>query len=364
MRATKDIVLITGSSGLIGSALTERLEPDFQVVGFDNSAPTQPVPGTQHITCDFGSDSSIDLALVQLKAGHGERIAAVVHLAAYYDFSGEPSPQYDRITVEGTRRLLSGLQAFQVEQFIFSSTMLVHAPCEPGERISEEWPVEPKWAYPDSKVKTERLLRKQHGRIPIVLLRIAGVYDDACHSIPLANQMQRIRERWLTSGVYPGDTSRGQAFLHLHDLLHAISLLIEKRQQLPRELTLLLGEEETLSYDELQRTFGQLIHGEDWPTRQIPKTLAKTGAWLQDKLPFGDDSFIKPFMVNLADDHYALDTSRARQTLGWEPMHSLRETLPQMVLAMQSDPVNWYQQNKLKAPSDLHEQAQEESHVG
>ena len=48
--------------------------------------------------------------------------------------------------------------------------------------------------------------------------RIAGVYDDQCHSIPLANQMQRIFERTLTSRVFPGDVSRGQAFLHLDDL--------------------------------------------------------------------------------------------------------------------------------------------------
>ena len=41
---------------------------------------------------------------------HGTHIAAVVHLAAYYDFLGKPSPKYDEITVEGTRRLLRGLR--------------------------------------------------------------------------------------------------------------------------------------------------------------------------------------------------------------------------------------------------------------
>ena len=37
---------------------------------------------------------------------------AVVHLAAYYDFSGEPSDLYERVTVQGTLRLLNGLKAF------------------------------------------------------------------------------------------------------------------------------------------------------------------------------------------------------------------------------------------------------------
>ena len=38
------------------------------------------------------------------------RIASAIHLAAYYDLSGQPNPKYDSITVEGTRRLLRGLQ--------------------------------------------------------------------------------------------------------------------------------------------------------------------------------------------------------------------------------------------------------------
>ena len=72
-----------------------------------------------------------------LRDHHGSRIATVVHLAAYYDFLGEPSPKYDQITIEGTRRLLLGLRdGFQVEQFIFSSTMLVHRPGEPGQFIN------------------------------------------------------------------------------------------------------------------------------------------------------------------------------------------------------------------------------------
>jgi hypothetical protein len=114
-------------------------------------------------------------------------------------------------------------------------------------------------------------------------MRIAGVYNDACHSIPLANQIQRIDERWLTSHVYPGDTSHGQAFLHLDDLVAAMLQLVEERARLPRELPLLVGEAETLSYEELQQEFGRLIHGEPWETTEIPKALAKTGATSRER---------------------------------------------------------------------------------
>lgn len=100
---------------------------------------------------------------------------------------------------------------------------------------------------------------------------------------------------------------------------------------------------------DLQRAFAAHIHGElDWDTTQIPKAVAKAGAWIQDQVPGLEEPFIKPWMIDLADDHYALDISRARQLLGWSPRHSLRETLPRMVTALKTDPEGFYRLNKLE----------------
>jgi nucleoside-diphosphate-sugar epimerase len=102
----------------------------------------------------------------------GGRIASVVHLAAYYDTTGEDSPKYDAVTVQGTRRLLSALKKLGTEQFIFSSTLLVHAPSpDKGVRISENSPLDPPWAYPRSKAETEQLIASEHGDIKTVILR-------------------------------------------------------------------------------------------------------------------------------------------------------------------------------------------------
>jgi nucleoside-diphosphate-sugar epimerase len=285
----------------------------------------------------------------------------VIHLAAYYDFFGAPSPKYDEITVSGTGRLLRGLRelGFTVEQFAFSSTMLVHKPAEPGQLITEDWPLEPTWAYPASKVRTEQLIRAERGEIPAVLLRIAGVYDDLCLSIPLANQIQRIYERDLTSRLYSGATSHGQAFLHIDDLVDAIELTVERRAEPPPELPMLLGEPATLSYDEPQHTIARLIHGEGWETIEIPAPLApvaKAGAWVLDHVP-GQEAFIKPWMIDRANDHYALDITRARALLAWEPKWSLRETLPKVVAALQADPLGWYRENDLEPPAWLRERS-------
>ena len=363
------IIIVTGSNGRIGDAVMRRFAGRFSdVVGFDRKAPNPPPPGCTYVAVEITSDESVREGLRMIREHHGTRVASVVHLAAYYDFFGEPSDKYDRITVEGTGRLLRELQAqkFEVEQFIFSSTMLVHRPVHPGQFINEDWAIEPTWAYPESKVRTEQLIGSERGNIPAVILRISGVYDDLSHSIPLANQMQRIYERKFTSRVYSGSTSHGQSFMHMDDLVDAIELAVERRKELPPETAILLGEPEALSYDELQHTFARLIHGEDWETLEVPDALspfAKAGAWVLEKLP-GADPFIKPWMIDRANDHYALDITRAKQLLGWMPKRTLRQTIPKMVAALLADPVNFYRENDLELPSELRKQAETPNESG
>jgi nucleoside-diphosphate-sugar epimerase len=279
---------------------------------------------------------------------YGNQIASVIHLASYFDLTGEPNPLYDEIAVHGTEKLLRAVQSFEVEQFVFASSMLAHKAGQRGNVISEDSPLQSNLPYRTSKIKAEHLIHEQHGPIPVLYLRPAGVYDDLCRNAFLANQIARIYEKDPTGHLYPGELRTGQSCLHLDHLTDAVSRLIERRKELPSELALLLGEPEVMGYGDLQAEIGRLIHGEPWETRQIPKTLAKTGAWVQHNV-LGEDLFIRPWMVDIADDHYAVDITRARNLLGWEPQHSLRDTLPKIITALKADPPAWYRANKLNA---------------
>lgn len=352
----KPNVIVTGSSGLIGSAVVRRLAPNFQVIGFDLEGEPYPPPQAECVSVDLTSEDSIQRGLERVRYAYGDSIASVVHLAAYYNFSGEPSPLYEQVTVQGTQRLLTAMHAFTVEQFLFSSTMLVHKPAEPGKRIDEGWPLDPAWDYPQSKVDTERVIHEHRGAIPALHLRVAGVYTDYCDSIPLSNQIQRIAERRMTAHLYPGDIHRGQSFVHLEDLIDAIVAAIERRHRLPEETAVLIGEPETYSYDRLQRAFASAIHGEpDWETHEIPKSIAKTGAWVEDKIPGKEDPFIKPWMIDMADDHYELDITRAIELLDWRPQHRLIDTVPQMIRSLEDDPEAWFKHHKLAVSSKVTE---------
>lgn len=345
MAKERDTVIVTGSSGFIGRAVAKRLAGRFNVVGLDRKHADDPNLSA-FFSVDLSSEESIANALRDVRAQFGSRIASVVHLAAYFDLTGEPNPKYQEITVEGTRRLLSGLQSFALDQFTFASTMLVHRAGRPGELIDETTPLERKLPYRDSKIDTEEMIHRERGRIPVVYLRSAGVYDDQCRNAFLSRQIARIYERSPTSYVYPGDLRTGQSFVHIDDLVEAVALLAERRKQLPAELPLLVGEPEVMGFGELQDHIARHLHGTNWPTWEIPKPVAKAGSYVETDV-LGEEPFIRPWMVDIADDHYALDIDRARQLLGWEPKRTLRQTLPIMLRALKEDPVGWYRANKL-----------------
>lgn len=348
----RPVVVVTGGSGLLGSAVIERLVPDHDVVSLDLVGdPTSP-RSVEFICTDLTDDHSVGRAFERIRERFGGTIASVVHLAAFYDFAGRDSPLYDEITVEGTRRLLDAAEGFDLEQFVFSSTMLVHEPVEPGDEIDEGDPVDPSWPYPESKVETEAVLREHPltARVPTVVVRLAGVYDEDGHSPPITNQIKRIDGRWPTSHFYPAGLDRGQAFVHRDDAVAALVRIVERRGDLPRPFRVLIGEPTTVGYGELQDVIAQEIHGRDWPTFRIPAPLAKAGAWVREKNPIGDDPFIRSWMVDHAADHYDLDISAAREHLDWRPEHDVVGTIPEMIRRLRTDRDGWYEQNDLKPP--------------
>jgi len=350
MNGPKKPIIVTGSAGRIGANVCKRLGEKYPIVGFELLKAIYASKKEELVPVDLGSDESVAQAFAHIKNFYGTQIASVIHLAAYYSFSEQHSENYEKITVRGTERLLKNLQGFEVEQFIFTSTMLVHAPTKPGKPINEDSLVSPKWDYPLSKVHTEKLIHEKRGKIPTVILRIAGVYDDQCHSIPISHQIQRIYEKQLESRLFAGDVTHGSSFVHMDDLVDAIELAVETRKELPAETILLIGEPKTLSYDDLQKQISRNLFNHDIHTFRVPKLIARIGAWFLCHLPVEKKPFIQPWMIPIADDHYELDISRAKKLLGWSPKKTLEQTLPIMIEALKKDPSSWYKINQLDGP--------------
>ncbi len=343
------MIVVTGSDGLIGSAVIRAIHSDYDVVGLDNDTASNLDDIHDLIFCDLTKSESVREAFRQLRQRHGDRIASFIHLAAYYDFAGEDSPLYEELTVDGTARVLRELQSFDVEQFVFSSTLLVMRPSQDGRPITESSPLQADWQYPKSKLRTEKLIEKERGSIPSVILRIAGVYDEWGRAVPIAQQMKRIHEKEFESYFFPGDADHGQSMVHLDDVVSCIRKVIERRGELRGVEKFLIGETDVMSYGELQDQIGELVHGKEWPAIRIPKRIAKFGAKLKQELP-GNQDFIQPWMIDLADKDFRIDISKARSLLSWTPRHSLRETLPVIARRLVENTSRWYEENGLPEP--------------
>ncbi|MBW3098162.1 NAD-dependent epimerase/dehydratase family protein [Pseudohoeflea coraliihabitans] len=358
MTGTKPVVIITGAAGNIGSRLSRKLARSHRVIGLDLPAASEKRDDV--IGCDITDPDSMARAAGEL--AHrlaGSAIASVIHLAAFFDFSGKDRPQYKAVNEDGTRNLLRALQRFDVEQFVYSGTMLVHRPGRPGERITEETPLAPAWAYPQSKARTEEIIRQEAGDIPTVFLRLAGLYDDRTAVPTLSHQIARIYERNLKSHLFSGDRDAGQAFIHLEDMLDLFKRVVDRRGELAPGEVILAGEPDTLSYDALQQRIAELIHGDkSWSTLVVPAPVAKLGAKLETKMEpvvpdafdQGEKPFIRPFMIDMASDHYALDISRAQDLLDWQPQKRIDSHLPTLIAALKDDPPGWYRANGITAP--------------
>ena len=157
-------------------------------------------------------------------------------------------------------------------------------------------------------------IRRHHGDVPFVLSRMAGVYDDYCHSIPLAHQIQRIYQHQFLGHLFPGHPSHGQAFVHLDDLIEALSP------------TCAAPEGITPSVDLADRRAGDIkLPGNPARTRKPyswtelgdlchPQDACQGRDVAQTVISGHEDPFLRPWMMDRAEDHYA-----ARYNPGSDP---------------------------------------------
>src|SRR3546814_1641913 len=101
----------------------------------------------------------------------------------------------------------------------------------------------------------ENAISESRGDIPVVFLHLSGLYEERTSVPTFANQIARIYERDFQSHLYSGDTDAGQAMVHREDMIDAFVRTLDRRDQLPDETVILIGEYDAIGYRSDDHTY-------------------------------------------------------------------------------------------------------------
>jgi nucleoside-diphosphate-sugar epimerase len=164
------VVVVTGSSGLVGSTVAAALEArGHDVVGVD----VRPGPYTSVV----GDFRTVDVAGAD----------AVVHIAALHapHVGVRPDAEFWDVNVDATAGLLAAAGAAGVRRLVFTSTTSVYgtALVPDGEAVwvDESLPPQPRDVYDETKFAAEQLVAAASW--PTVTLRIGRCFPEADHVV-------------------------------------------------------------------------------------------------------------------------------------------------------------------------------------
>lgn len=171
------IVLVTGASGFIGSAIATRfLDLGHEVVGLDAKErphiPPAGRPGFHFYKADITDPAAFpgDIREAEIAV----HCAALVH-GASADLSRR---NFFAVNCEGTRNIFNALARGRLRHFLFMSSICVYGALPQRSVPDETTPPEPEDAYGESKVAAEQAIGEISGRtgIPSTIFRLTPVY--------------------------------------------------------------------------------------------------------------------------------------------------------------------------------------------
>ncbi len=309
------MILVTGASGFVGSALLRRLA----MVGKDVKASYRngkchPPPGVQTVLVG-------DLGPVQDWGAALESVEVVVHTAARVhvmrDTAADPLEEFRRTNVAGTLNLARQAAAAGVRRFVFISSVKVNGESTlPGRPFTERDAPAPQDAYGLSKLEAELGLRAiaQETGMELVVIRPPLVYGPGVRANFRA--LMRAVARGLPLPLAAVDNRR--SLVGLDNLVDFIVTCIDHPSA--ADEIFLVSDGEDLSTPGLIRGLAQAM-GRSPRLFRMPLWMLRVPAAL-----LGRRASLERVCSSLQ-----VDISKARTILGWHPPVPVSEGLAQVV---------------------------------
>ena len=350
---TKPIVIITGASGFLGSALCVYLAKDFTVIAIDRREPSEQLrkdaPQTIWHILDIADLQTISEVMAQTSSDFGQ-IDFVIHLAAYYDFGNDWGEEYQRTNVNGTANVLDASKNEGVKRLIFASSIGAMEPPDSGSYLTEESPTSEFTPYAKSKSLGERLIEEACTQVPCIILRIGGVFSDWCELPPLYSLIKLWTSAFPFGCIIPGRGESGIPYIHISDLMRLIRKCVFLHHELGPSNIFLASQHGAVLHQQLFPAIRSAA-GYSGILRPIHVTrgIAKLGVWFRCALGAfsGYMPHERPWMLDYVDRPWTTDTSKTRRILGWDctPELGILRKIPDILSNLRTDPEGWEERN-------------------
>jgi len=352
----KPVVVITGASGFIGSALCIDLAIDFTVIAVDRREPSEQlrkaVPQIIWHILDISDPQAISKVFTRARIDFGQ-IDFVLHLAAYYDFGTDWVQEYQRTNVEGTAMVIETSKKEGVKRLIFASSIAAMTPPASGSFLTEASPTSEYTPYARSKSHGERLLVEASPQLPYTILRIAGVFSDWCELPPLYSLIKLWTAGYPFGFMIPGRGESGIPYIHINDLVFLIRKCIFIDHKLGPSSIFLASQHGAVLHRQLFSAIRSAAanSGSQDPI-YLPKSVAKIGVRIRCALGrfSGNMPVERPWMLDYVETPWTVDTSRTRQILEWDctPGLDILGKIPLILSNLKTDPKGWEERNKTR----------------
>lgn len=301
-------ILLTGSTGFVGSALLLELQ---------KLASCSVTCAIRKKTSDM-AHSSVVVGDIHSTTDYSEALTGkdvVIHAAArahiMNEYVKDPLAEYRKVNVEGSKNLAKQAAAHGVKRFIFISSVKVSGESTSGKPAFDElMEAAPEDAYGQSKFEAEEALKKIAAEtdMELIIIRPPLVYGPGVK----ANFFSLLKLCKLPVPLPFGLISNQRSMVYLENLADFIIQCIDHPKAANQ--TFLISDGQDLSLKSLIRTIRRSMNKPIW-LFPIPVWLFKLIGKLTNKTA----------MLDRLIGGLQVDSSKAQRLLEWTPHYTVEE---------------------------------------
>ena len=319
-----DSAFVTGGSGFIGGRLIGRLTREGigvkALARSDGAAAKVEAAGAQPVRGDLDDEEAIRTG------AEGCRYA--FHAAAKVEEWGDPA-DFERINVEGTKRVLRGTEAAGVERFVHVGTEAALLAGRPLVNADESTPLRPdsKSLYPATKARAEQVVRAGSGdgfATAVVRPRFVWGPGDTTILPTLVDTVKQGRFAWVGGGRHRTSTT------HVDNAVEGLILAADRAT--PGAAYFVTDGEPVVFREWVEKL--RATQGVEAPTRSVPRPVAAAaaagGETIARLLRRAGPPPVTRMTYWVSGLECTLDDTRAREELGYAPVITREQGLDQL----------------------------------